>query len=153
MQSEINKLQVGKRIRQIRGSLSQSELGRIIGVSKVSISNYERGRIPQAHILAKIARFGHTTIDWLLTGREKIAEGQGAVYSTTPEGPAYYRNPEVIEVIQELERNPLLTRKLLQLLKTGRPGKKLLEEITTWNKKRINAFLGFLKSATEYGEK
>ncbi|MCD6170637.1 MAG: helix-turn-helix transcriptional regulator [Candidatus Latescibacteria bacterium] len=150
MSSEINKIRVGKRIRQIRGSLTQDQFGKIIGVSKVCISNYERGRIPQAHILAKVAHFGHTTIDWLLTGQQKIAERERVAYSVTAERHPYYQtdNPEMIEVIRELERNPLLTRKLLKLLKTGKAGRKLLEEVTTWNEKRISAFLTFLKSST-----
>ena len=150
MLMKINKLAVGKRIRQIRGDLRQVEFGRIIGASKVSVSNYERGRIPQVDILAKIARIGHTTIDRLLTGEERISEEQEGVYSATAERSAYYQtnNPEVIEIVEELERNPLLRRKLLQLLKTGKPGKKLLEEITTWNEKKITGFLTFLKSAT-----
>ena len=150
MLTKINKLAVGKRIRQIRGDLRQVEFGRIIGASKVSVSNYERGRIPQVDILAKIAWIGHTTIDRLLTGEERISEAQEGVYSATAERSAYYQtnNPEVIAVMQELERNPLLRRRLLQLLKTGNPGKRLLEEITTWNEKKITGFLTFLKSAT-----
>lgn len=64
--------QVGQRIKRVRGSVTQTHFARAVGVRKQNyISRYEHGRIPSPELLVKIAEFGKTTVDWLLTGRGK----------------------------------------------------------------------------------
>lgn len=59
------------RLRSIRGDLDQKEFARAIGVRQSAVSNYEKGRIPKAPILQKIADYGGTTVEWLLKGDEE----------------------------------------------------------------------------------
>lgn len=61
-------LQVGNRIRQIRGQLSQEKFGNLWGVTKSAISNYELGRVPELGMLERIAQMGNTTVEWILRG-------------------------------------------------------------------------------------
>jgi len=62
-------LDLGKRLKELRGSVSQAEFAKKIGVSLPSYQRYEYGeRTPHPHTLSKIARLCDTTIDWLLTG-------------------------------------------------------------------------------------
>ena len=64
--------QVGQRIRLIRGKATQTDFARAIGVRKQNyVSRYEHGRIPNPTLLVKIAHYGKSTVDWLLTGRGK----------------------------------------------------------------------------------
>lgn len=61
-----------KTIRQ-QNSLTQLQMGEIIGVSKVSVSGYESGkRVPDLATLTRIADHFNITVDYLL-GREKIS--------------------------------------------------------------------------------
>lgn len=66
--------EIGRRIRQIRGELSLEEFEKKLGVSKNTLSNYERGKgNPKAAILFKLAEHGGVSIEWLFTGREPRA--------------------------------------------------------------------------------
>ncbi|MDA8166068.1 MAG: helix-turn-helix transcriptional regulator [Desulfobacteraceae bacterium] len=71
---ETGKKEIGKRIRQIRRQLgrSQKRLGQDLGgLSISSISGYEAGEAyPSPDVLARIARMGEVSLDWLVTGEE-----------------------------------------------------------------------------------
>ena len=56
------------RLKKIRGGLSQEKFGKIFGVTKITISRYESGRIPDVETLSKIANYGGVTVEWLLHG-------------------------------------------------------------------------------------
>ena len=63
---------LGNRIRQLRraNGMSQENLGKLIGVSKVSVSGYEKGtRIPSMIVLEKMVDVFNISADYLL-GRE-----------------------------------------------------------------------------------
>ncbi len=63
---------LGFRLRELRkeNRMSQEELGKILGVTKVSISGYENGtRVPSMDILLKILDVFRVPADYLL-GRE-----------------------------------------------------------------------------------
>lgn len=68
---------LGKRLRWCREKRhwSQLDVSRMIGISNMSISNYERGdRQPDLHALVKFSDLYGVSIDWLVTGREWQAE-------------------------------------------------------------------------------
>ena len=63
---------IGYRLRLLRKQyhLSQIELGRLLGVSKVSVSNYEKGtRTPSMKTLLMILKIFNVSADYVL-GRE-----------------------------------------------------------------------------------
>ncbi len=63
---------LGYRLKELRKSkcISQSELGKLIGVSKVSVSGYEKGtRVPSMDVLLKIIKLFDVSADFML-GRE-----------------------------------------------------------------------------------
>ncbi|HLB94685.1 MAG TPA: helix-turn-helix transcriptional regulator [Nitrospiria bacterium] len=63
---------VGHRIKKVRGNRTQTGFARAIGVRKQNyISRYEHGRIPSPNLLVRIANYGRTSVDWLLTGKGK----------------------------------------------------------------------------------
>ncbi len=57
-----------KRIRKEAG-LRQWELARALGTTQSAIHKYEHGVTPESRRLLKLARIGHTTVEWILTGR------------------------------------------------------------------------------------
>jgi transcriptional regulator with XRE-family HTH domain len=63
---------IGARIRRIRKSLklTQQELGRQLGLTKVSVARYEAGRVPRVELLRKISQLGGVTVSWLLQGQD-----------------------------------------------------------------------------------
>lgn len=92
----------GKRLKKLRleRKLTQEELGKIIHVSKVSISGYENGnRTPDTDTLQKLADFFGVTTDYLL-GRDKIKDktkDQDTIQSE-----------DEIRIFEELKKYPLL---------------------------------------------
>lgn len=69
---KVSGIQVGQRIRAIRGKTTQTKFARMIGVRKQNyISRYEHGRIPSPNLLVRIAGHGKVSVDWLLTGHGK----------------------------------------------------------------------------------
>jgi len=71
----------GKRLKRLRNEkkLTQSELGKIINVSKVSISGYESGdRTPDTDNLRRLADYFEVTSDYLLGREDKRIESMNA---------------------------------------------------------------------------
>ena len=63
---------LGYRLKELRKSknISQAELGKLLGVTKVSVSGYEKGtRIPSLEILINIIKLFEVSADYML-GRE-----------------------------------------------------------------------------------
>jgi transcriptional regulator with XRE-family HTH domain len=64
---------VANRLRKLRGTLSQEDFSKKMGIPLRTYQYYESGeRIPKSQKLSKIARLCDTTIDWILTGDLKI---------------------------------------------------------------------------------
>jgi transcriptional regulator with XRE-family HTH domain len=94
------------RLRKIRGTLSQEEFGKHFGVTKVTISRYEAGRIPDEEALKRIAEFGGVTVEWLLRGEEKpgpqILSQMPGEYDAQPLRPM--ETGLIIEVVAAVEQ-------------------------------------------------
>ena len=66
----INKIEMGKRIKQIRklAGLRQWQLAQILGTTQSAVHKYEHGVIPEPRRLVRLARIGNTSIEWILVG-------------------------------------------------------------------------------------
>lgn len=87
---------LGARIRQIRKQLglNQKSLGEILGVGTSMVSAYESGdSVVPPESLVKIAEEGKTSLDWLLTGRNR---------TTSPE-PVRPLSPDEKQAVQTAE--------------------------------------------------
>jgi len=67
---ELDKAEMGKRIRQIRlgASMRQWELARLLGTTQSAVHKYEHGVVPEPRRLVELAKIGGTSIEWVLTG-------------------------------------------------------------------------------------
>lgn len=76
----------GKRVRLIRYRLhlTQEGLGQRLGLTKVSVSRYEAGRIPRLDVLQKIAEIAGVNVAWLLHGEPASSATRGAQPSRLP---------------------------------------------------------------------
>src|SRR5713101_1724226 len=65
--------EVGARIARVRIQLGlkRYELAKVLGSTPATVGNYERGQMPRADLLDKIARAGGVTVEWLLHGTER----------------------------------------------------------------------------------
>ena len=62
-------IEMGERIKNIRKPLKQSMFSVLIGVSQGNISKIEKGMVPDSNILLRISKYGKTSIEYLLTGK------------------------------------------------------------------------------------
>ena len=95
---------LGYRLKELRkeNRMSQSDLGKIIGVSKVSVCGYENGsRIPSLEILNSILDVFGVSADYLM-GREinVVCEDDGNVTMSL--------STSDIEIIREIRKNSIL---------------------------------------------
>ena len=100
---------LGFRLRMLRRqyALSQKELGKMIGVSKVSISGYEKGyRVPSMEVLNRILTVLNVSADYIL-GRELgiVCEGsnEDALMSKSD-----------VEIIREIRSKPVLYNQIAE---------------------------------------
>lgn len=99
-------LEIGERIKKLRGSFSQKEFAKKIEVSLYGYQRYEYGeRIPHPHTLTNIAELCGTTVDWILKGdlnidKARMMERLKAVY-------------ELEDIIEKLELIHIREEKLL----------------------------------------
>ena len=63
--------EIPRRLRQIRGGMSQIELGKALGIRQNDVSRYETGRVrPPLGYLVMMAQYGKVSLDWLITGKK-----------------------------------------------------------------------------------
>lgn len=63
-------IEIGNRLKKIRGAISQRDFAKKMGISYGSYRNYESGeRRPPERVLSKIVdNYKYITVDWILTG-------------------------------------------------------------------------------------
>lgn len=70
-------MDIGKKIRRLRleNNLSQIDLAHILGVSKSTMSNYERNySTPDPETLVKLTTYFNVSIDYIFSGADTIAQ-------------------------------------------------------------------------------
>lgn len=73
--AEIEWKAVGRRVRELRGfDTNQAQFAGELGVSQGQLSRYEQGASEiGAEVLLKLARKSGKSIEWWLTGKDRIA--------------------------------------------------------------------------------
>jgi len=99
---------LGYRLKQLRkeNNMSQAELGKKLGVTKVSVSGYENGtRIPSMEVLETILNVFNISADYML-GREVnvVAEDNDNL--------SLLLASDDIDIIRELRKQPTLYNKV-----------------------------------------
>jgi transcriptional regulator with XRE-family HTH domain len=101
------------RLRQLRGSKSQEDFARELGLkSQQTYRNYEAGRVPKVAVLQRIAQHCGVTVEWLV-GPERAKDSPVREY-----GPRTETEREILRIIQggpalaakKMDEAELLTR-------------------------------------------
>lgn len=95
---------LGYRLRELRkeNKMSQADLGKLLGVTKVSISGYENGtRIPSLDILNGILDVFGVSADFLLGRELNVVCEENNTLSVN-------LSTSDIEIIKEIRKNPIL---------------------------------------------
>ncbi len=65
----LNWQEIARRLREVRGTATQVDFGKALGVAQNVVSRYERGRVrPPLEYLVAVAKHGKVTLDWLILG-------------------------------------------------------------------------------------
>lgn len=89
---------VWERIQQALGSSSAPETARIMGLTKPSVYDWQKGKLPGLDTLIKIARLGNVSLHWLITG-----EGSRTIIEGRPEASAFdHLRKTEREIVQRL---------------------------------------------------
>ena len=71
MDKKIDTKIIGKKLKDLRGDKSQSEVANAIGVTTMAISSYENGeRVPRDEIKIKLAEYFETNVEYLFFSYE-----------------------------------------------------------------------------------
>ena len=101
---------LGYRLKLLRkeNGLSQGDLANLLGVSKVSVSNYEKGtRIPSMEVFLMIMKVFNTSADYML-GREIniVCENDDSL--------TLFLSTNDINIIREIRSRPKLYGKIVE---------------------------------------
>jgi transcriptional regulator with XRE-family HTH domain len=86
----IDPFAVAERLKSIveASGLTQRELAEALGISQPAVSQYLRGRMPQADVLYRLAKLGNCSMEWLLTGEQPRAQHDEVNEPAPPYGAA-----------------------------------------------------------------
>ena len=100
---------LGKRIRFLRNKESQESFASRIGVSKGSIGGYERDEnSPSADVILKICSSDNILVEWLMTGKGPMRQGEEAApqepVSVPAVAPAQAVCPQCADLLKLVEK-------------------------------------------------
>jgi transcriptional regulator with XRE-family HTH domain len=87
-----------ERIFSLRKSANknQEEVGLVLGLTKSGVSSFEKGKsIPSPENLIKLARLFKVSVDYLLTGQDRISEAQAPENEVSSNNPALHSGPDL----------------------------------------------------------
>lgn len=76
--------EIGARIREVRGSVTQETFGKRLGVSRGAVANWERGLGIKRDNMQAIAEKFRVSFEWLATGKGPVYAGDASKLSETP---------------------------------------------------------------------
>ena len=70
------KKRLPERLAQVRGTRSQRQFARDVGVFQQNVNRYENGTTPHTDFLIQLALKEQISIDWLLLGKGRMRRGR-----------------------------------------------------------------------------
>lgn len=70
---ELNYIQIGKRLKEVRGKLTQAAFGEQFEYGYGYVKNCEHGKKPSLEYLHKIAEHYDLSMDWIIYGKDPIS--------------------------------------------------------------------------------
>lgn len=92
---------LGSRIKQVRGDLSQTEFSQKNGITQVTLSRYERDeRVPDADFIVNLCKLFNIMPEWLLMGAGPMRPGE-TMPTAQESAPASQAAPDAPQAVQE----------------------------------------------------
>ena len=98
---------IGERVGGIRRQLglSQAAFARLLGVSRNTLAKAERGHVPRAATLGRVARAGGVSVDWLMQGSRDSGAGRDQTWE------------EAVGTLRSVWRQPRRRRLVIEVLR------------------------------------
>lgn len=77
--AEIEYNNIGRRLRELRGKLSQTAFGEPLGYKYSYVKDCEHGKKPSLEYLFKVSNYYSASLDWLIKGIESIRANESGV--------------------------------------------------------------------------
>lgn len=117
---EINKKQLGKRIKDIRVNIcgaTMEEFGKLVGSGKSNVSRWERGEnVPNDLTLKKIAELGNIQVDELLYGNPRDFAYNTIIQELNSYGKLWYELSSMVKNEKEINDPTELYEEVLKLI-------------------------------------
>jgi transcriptional regulator with XRE-family HTH domain len=88
-----------------RLGLTQAAFARLLGVSRNTVAKAERGHLPRAATLGRVARAGGVSVDWLMQGSGASGVGRDQAWD------------EAVGTLRSVWRHPRRRRMVLEVLR------------------------------------
>ena len=98
---------LGEQVAGIRRrlGLSQAAFARLVGVSRNTLAKTERGHLPRAATLGRVARAGGVSVDWLMRGSRDSGVGADQAWE------------EAVGALRSVWRHPRRRRMVIEVLR------------------------------------
>jgi len=109
--------EISERVDFIRqqSNLNQEQLALKLNISQPAVSKYLKKRIPPADILFKLAQLGGTTIEWILTGKNRFSSSPDLA-KVKDKGQHYDTNNAVVLAQKIARLNPKARQTIKSLI-------------------------------------
>ena len=92
---------LSERLKKLRGSMSQAAFAKIVNASQSSITNYEKGRLPDSGFIESVCNQFGVSADWLLFGTESKGATEQTAKTSNVGGFLESKKNKPIEIIDE----------------------------------------------------
>ena len=125
---------LGEKFRMVRGTMTQTELSKLLDIPQGYISRYEKGvEKPSLKFIYGMIKNFNVSVDWLLAN-------EGDMYRSAQKEKM---DPDIIEIINTLKVNKKLAKLVKQVLST-KDSAKLLKAVEELPAKKLKAIIELL---------
>ena len=96
---EINYVEIGKRLREVRGARSQTAFGQPLGYKYGYVKDCEHGKKPSLEYLVKVSAYYKVSLDWLIRSIDPIGSIESDCRITVETG----SDPDLNRMIRDLK--------------------------------------------------
>jgi transcriptional regulator with XRE-family HTH domain len=104
---ELDYTQIGKRLKEVRGKLTQAAFGEQLGYGYGYVKNCEHGKKPSLEYLHKITKHYNLSMDWLLYGEDPISSSDAMQKVEAIFDPDLKRMIDVLKELMESDNQNL----------------------------------------------
>ena len=140
------KIEIGNRIKRVRGKLSQQAFSKQLNVGQTTVGRYERGeRSPDAEFLLLLKNHFNISPNWLISGDGQMHDGETQCQSSKEKKTEIEFDQIPLHVLKQIvsDHNDLMDEFIDK--KTGKEFNSILLELERRSAKEYYSLLGYAK--------